>query len=80
MDHDGMLQMDYISLLKKQIDRHIYIHHLICLKDLELVFDVLDHDGMRQMDYSFFMHAVLGEMNEFRKALVRKVFIQVNFI
>lgn len=37
------------------------------------MFDIVDTEGMRCLDYSFFMRTVIGEMNEFRKALVRKV-------
>ena len=40
---------------------------------LEQVFEIIDPDGERRVDYSVFMRTVLGEMNEFRKALVRKV-------
>ena len=40
---------------------------------LEHVFEIIDPDGERRVDYSVFMRTVLGEMNEFRKALVRKV-------
>lgn len=40
---------------------------------LEQVFEIIDPDGERRVDYSVFMRTVIGEMNEFRKALVRKV-------
>nr|KAG5710995.1 hypothetical protein BaRGS_013729 [Batillaria attramentaria] len=46
--------------------------------DLEQVFDIIDPEGERRLDYSVFMRTVLGEMNEFRKALVRKAFIKVD--
>ncbi|XP_059154039.1 calcyphosin-2-like [Physella acuta] len=41
---------------------------------LEEVFDILDPEGNKLLDYGDYMHGVIGEMNEYRKALVRKAF------
>ncbi|PVD28585.1 hypothetical protein C0Q70_11176 [Pomacea canaliculata] len=55
------------------LERGLLRFHIDLLpEDLERVFDIVDTEGMRCLDYSFFMRTVIGEMNEFRKALVRK--------
>ena len=46
---------------------------------LEEVFEILDPEGMKLLDYVEFVHGIIGEMNEYRKALVRKVGIFISF-
>ncbi|XP_005098660.3 calcyphosin-2 [Aplysia californica] len=45
---------------------------------LEELFDILDPEGMRLLDYGDYMHGILGEMNEYRKSLMRKAFHKLN--
>ncbi|KAK3792689.1 hypothetical protein RRG08_020758 [Elysia crispata] len=45
---------------------------------LEEVFDILDPDGMKLLDYVDFIRGIVGEMNEYRKALVRKAFLKLD--
>jgi hypothetical protein len=42
-------------------------------QDLVCIFDVLDPDERGELDYSIYMRGVIGEMEESRKNLVRKV-------
>jgi hypothetical protein len=42
-------------------------------QDLDCIFDVLDPDERGELDYSIYMRGVIGEMEESRKNLVRKV-------
>ncbi|RUS88391.1 hypothetical protein EGW08_003847 [Elysia chlorotica] len=41
---------------------------------LDEVFDILDPEGTKLLDYVDFTRSIVGEMNEYRKALVRKAF------
>lgn len=41
---------------------------------LDEVFDILDPEGMKLLKHEDFVRNVIGEMNEYRKALVRKAF------
>ncbi|GFS04396.1 calcyphosin-2-like [Elysia marginata] len=41
---------------------------------LDEVFDILDPEGMKLLDYVDFIRGIIGEMTEYRKALVRKAF------
>ncbi|KAL8613723.1 hypothetical protein ACOMHN_029815 [Nucella lapillus] len=74
MDKDGtgvLLQHDLErGLLRFRIDLPPQV--------LEQVFDIVDPDGERRLDYCFFMRTILGQMNEYRKALVRKAFSKVD--
>ncbi|KAK7108451.1 calcyphosin-2-like [Littorina saxatilis] len=66
-------------LLQHDLERGLLRFHVdIPPQVLEQVFDIIDPDGERRVDYSVFMRTVLGEMNEFRKALVRKAFCKVD--
>ena len=40
---------------------------------LDALFEILDIDEKGELDYGFYMRAVLGNMIEARKSLVRKV-------
>lgn len=45
------------------------------LQELDSVFEVLDSDETGELDYSIYMRGIIGEMDESRKNLVRKVSI-----
>ncbi|NXA42801.1 CAYP2 protein, partial [Eudromia elegans] len=47
--------------------------------DFESVWLILDHSKTDQVDYGEFIHAVVGEMNEYRKAFVRKAYMKLDF-
>lgn len=67
------------ELLQHDLERGLLRFHIdLPPADLEQVFDIVDVDGERRLDYSVFMRTVLGEMNEFRKGLVRKAFVKVD--
>lgn len=66
-------------LLQHDLERGLLHFHIdLPPADLEQVVDIIDPDGERRLDYSLFMRTVLGEMNEFRKDLVRKAFVKVD--
>ena len=58
-----------------ELDRFYCINLLILMffQDLDCIFDVLDPDERGELDYSIYMRGVIGEMEESRKNLVRKV-------
>lgn len=47
--------------------------HIFKLQDFESLWLVLDDSKSNKVDYGEFTRAVFGEMNEYRKAFVRKV-------
>ncbi|XP_067855405.1 calcyphosin-2 [Heptranchias perlo] len=47
-------------------------------KDFEAVWLILDQDCDGQVDYYQFIRAIIGEMNEFRKAFVRKAHMKLD--
>ncbi|XP_076445679.1 calcyphosin-2-like [Babylonia areolata] len=66
-------------LLQHDLERGLLRFHIdLPPQVLEQVFEIVDPEGERRLDYCFFMRAVLGQMNEYRKALVRKAFSKVD--
>jgi len=65
---DGKLSKD--ELLEALKSFNINLNH----KDFESVWRVIDENGDGAINYGEFIRAFIGEMNEFRKSLVRKVF------
>ncbi|XP_073476122.1 calcyphosin-2 isoform X1 [Aquarana catesbeiana] len=47
-------------------------------KMFESIWDILDENNEGRVDYYMFVHAFVGEMNEYRKSLVRKVFMKLD--
>ncbi|XP_051885740.1 calcyphosin-2 isoform X4 [Pristis pectinata] len=47
-------------------------------EDFESIWLLLDQDCDGKVDYNQFLQAIIGEMNEFRKAFVRKENLQIN--
>ncbi|KAK3096844.1 hypothetical protein FSP39_003894 [Pinctada imbricata] len=45
---------------------------------LDAVFEALDTEEEGELDYSVYMRGVIGEMNEYRKTLVRKAFRKID--
>ncbi|XP_046346148.2 calcyphosin-2-like [Haliotis rufescens] len=45
---------------------------------LDAVIEILDPDNEGRVDYSDYMHAIIGEMNEYRKSLVIKAFRKID--
>ncbi|CAL1546121.1 unnamed protein product [Lymnaea stagnalis] len=57
------------------LEKGLKVYHIdVEPEKLEEVFDILDPEGSKLLDYGDYMREVLGEMNEYRKALVRKAF------
>ncbi|KAK0052843.1 calcyphosin-2 [Biomphalaria pfeifferi] len=57
------------------LEKGLKVYHIdLDLEKLEEVFEILDPEGNKLLDYGEYMHSLLGEMNEYRKALVRKAF------
>jgi Ca2+-binding EF-hand superfamily protein len=46
----------------------------ISQEEARKLFDLFDEDDNGELSIDEFLHAVRGEMNEFRKSLVKKVF------
>ena len=46
---------------------------LCFLQDFDGIWQIIDVNGDGQIDYGEFVRGILGEMNEYRKSLVRKV-------
>ncbi|NXS33741.1 CAYP2 protein, partial [Pomatostomus ruficeps] len=47
--------------------------------DFESLWLILDDSKSDKVDYGEFTHALFGEMNEYRKAFVRKAYMKVDF-
>ncbi|XP_033741220.1 calcyphosin-2-like isoform X1 [Pecten maximus] len=45
---------------------------------LDGVFEILDPEERGELDYTVYIHGVIGTMNEYRKALVRKAFRKID--
>ncbi|XP_015764532.1 PREDICTED: calcyphosin-2-like [Acropora digitifera] len=70
MDQSGDGVLDRQELLRALHTYHIQIPEEV----LEDLWNVLDVNGDGFLDYGEFSRGFIGEMNEFRKSLVRKVF------
>ncbi|XP_058529451.1 calcyphosin-2 isoform X2 [Ochotona princeps] len=70
---DGLLdKSDFQQALK-------VFHFEISEKDFESLWFILSGDGNGKVDYGEFKRAIIGEMNEYRKSFVRKVFMKLDF-
>ncbi|KAM4902059.1 LOW QUALITY PROTEIN: calcyphosin-2 [Sylvia borin] len=47
--------------------------------DFESLWLILDDSKSDEVDYGEFTHAIFGEMNEYRKAFVRKAYVKLDF-
>ncbi|NWW23259.1 CAYP2 protein, partial [Falcunculus frontatus] len=47
--------------------------------DFESLWLILDDSKSDKVDYGEFTHAIFGEMNEYRKAFVRKAYMKLDF-
>ncbi|NXM77496.1 CAYP2 protein, partial [Serilophus lunatus] len=47
--------------------------------DFESLWLILDDSKSDKVDYGEFTHAMFGEMNEYRKAFVRKAYMKLDF-
>ncbi|KAM5171998.1 calcyphosin-2 [Mantella aurantiaca] len=47
-------------------------------KTFESIWDILDENNEGSVNYVMFVHALVGEMNEYRKSLVRKAFMKLD--
>ncbi|NWT57051.1 CAYP2 protein, partial [Erythrocercus mccallii] len=47
--------------------------------DFESLWLILDDSKSDKVDYGEFTHAIFGEMNEYRKAFVRKAYLKLDF-
>ncbi|NWV59770.1 CAYP2 protein, partial [Malurus elegans] len=47
--------------------------------DFESIWFILDDSKSDKVNYGEFIHAVFGEMNEYRKAFVRKAYMKLDF-
>uniref|UniRef100_W5NHE1 Calcyphosine 2 n=1 Tax=Lepisosteus oculatus TaxID=7918 RepID=W5NHE1_LEPOC len=64
---DGVLQKEQVQLALKEF------HLTLSEKDFDAVWRIMDLNCDGEVDYGEFLRAVTGEMNEYRKAFVRKV-------
>ncbi|XP_029453019.1 calcyphosin-2 isoform X2 [Rhinatrema bivittatum] len=55
-----------------------YFHLELAEKDFESVWVILDENCNDQVDYGEFTRAIIGEMNEYRKAFIRKVYMKLD--
>ncbi|XP_078423868.1 calcyphosin-2 isoform X2 [Cetorhinus maximus] len=66
-------------LQKMELRQGLKEFHLeLSNKDFESIWLVLDQDGDGEADYYQFIRVVIGEMNEFRKAFVRKAYMKLD--
>jgi len=70
LDKSGDGKLSKEELLEALKSFNISLNH----KDFESVWRVIDENGDGSINYGEFIRAFIGEMNEFRKSLVRKVF------
>ncbi|KAJ7329836.1 hypothetical protein JRQ81_016010 [Phrynocephalus forsythii] len=69
------------GILTKDDFRHaLKMFHLdISEEDFESLWRVLYDNNNGEVDYVDFTHAILGEMNEYRKAFVRKAYLKLDY-
>ncbi|XP_043565807.1 calcyphosin-2 isoform X2 [Chiloscyllium plagiosum] len=66
-------------LSKMEIKQGLTEFHLeLADKDFESVWLLLDQGGDGEIDYYQFIQVIIGEMNEFRKAFVRKAYMKLD--
>ncbi|XP_069760413.1 calcyphosin-2 isoform X2 [Narcine bancroftii] len=66
-------------LAKTELKKVLKVFHLELPDEVfELIWVLLDQDCSGRVDYHQFVHAIIGEMNEFRKAYVRKAYMKLD--
>ncbi|XP_018428183.1 PREDICTED: calcyphosin-2 [Nanorana parkeri] len=64
---------------KTEYKQALKTYHLdMSEKMFETIWDILDENNEGRVDYSVFLRALVGEMNEYRKSLVRKAFMKLD--
>ncbi|XP_019370288.1 PREDICTED: calcyphosin-2 isoform X5 [Gavialis gangeticus] len=67
-------------LSKADFKQALKIFHLeVSEQDFESLWFILDDNRNDEVDYGEFTHALFGEMNEYRKAFVRKAYMKLDF-
>ncbi|XP_020947693.1 calcyphosin-2 isoform X9 [Sus scrofa] len=67
-------------LEKADFKQALEVFHLeVSENDFESLWLILNGNGDGKVDYGEFRHAVVGEMNEYRKSFVRKAFMKLDF-
>ncbi|XP_061495706.1 calcyphosin-2 isoform X4 [Rhineura floridana] len=67
-------------LTKADFKEALKMFHLeVSEKDFEALWLILDDNSDDEVDYIEFTHAILGEMNEYRKAFVRKAYMKLDY-
>ncbi|XP_072016551.1 calcyphosin-2-like [Amphiura filiformis] len=74
LDRSGDGVLSRIELKEALSTYHINIEQLL----FDKLWDILDQNGDGAIDYAEFRRAFVGEMNEYRKGYVRKVFHKVD--
>ncbi|XP_069048379.1 calcyphosin-2 isoform X2 [Lepisosteus oculatus] len=69
---DGVLQKEQVQLALKEF------HLTLSEKDFDAVWRIMDLNCDGEVDYGEFLRAVTGEMNEYRKAFVRKAYMKLD--
>ncbi|NXQ56479.1 CAYP2 protein, partial [Anthoscopus minutus] len=72
-DRNGFLSQ---AALKEALKR---FHLEMPEGDFESLWLILDDSKSDKVDYGEFTHAIFGEMNEYRKAFVRKAYMKLDF-
>ncbi|XP_053319648.1 calcyphosin-2 [Spea bombifrons] len=66
-------------LQKPQFKQALKTFHLeVSEKVFETLWSILDENKDERLDYGIFVHALIGEMNEYRKSFVRKAFMKLD--
>ncbi|XP_034627567.1 calcyphosin-2 isoform X2 [Trachemys scripta elegans] len=68
------------ALSKAVFKQALTVFHLeVPEKDFEALWLILDDNCSDKVDYGEFTRAIIGEMNEYRKAFVRKAYMKLDF-
>ncbi|XP_041354140.1 calcyphosin-2-like [Gigantopelta aegis] len=66
-------------LIQNELEAGLGAFHIdVSQQSLDAVWEILDPEGSGSVDYGDYMRAILGEMNEYRKSLIRKAFQKVD--
>ncbi|KAL3882032.1 hypothetical protein ACJMK2_028413 [Sinanodonta woodiana] len=66
-------------LYRFELEKGLFEFHIDLPPDaLDTAFEILDPEEKGELDYQVYMKGVIGEMNEFRKSLVRKAFLKID--
>ncbi|KAH0616693.1 hypothetical protein JD844_028014 [Phrynosoma platyrhinos] len=68
------------DLSKTDFKQALKVFHLeVPEEDFESLWSILDDNNNGNIDYTDFTRAILGEMNEYRKAFVRKAYMKLDY-